>query len=309
MNREKEIIEVTVDDFLENKLRVDRYIAEVLRLCSRSQIQQRNIEVTINGSPARLSKSVYPGDHIMVAFTEPEAPMFAPEPMELDIIYEDSMILVLNKPSGVVVHPAAGNHSGTLIQGILHHCREVIDAFPAETPRPGVVHRLDKDTSGVIIAAKSPEVQSFLSGQFKKRTVSKKYYALVKGRIANGRGTIKTKIARDRRHRKKFSATEAHGKNAETLYKVLKRMETYTLVALKPKTGRTHQLRVHMAHIGHPIFGDAKYGRKDRRFPAAQLMLHSYSLTICTQENEPPRTFRAPLPSHFRKLLHQLLSK
>jgi len=227
--------------------------------------------------------------------------------MALDIRFEDSRVLVINKPAGVVVHPAAGNHTRTLIQGILYHCHEIGQAFPDDALRPGIVHRLDKDTSGVIIAAKTPEAHDFLSDQFKRRAVSKKYYALVKGRMPNNRGTIKTKIARDRQHRKRFAVSTDHGKDAETRFRVLKNFEHYSFISLKPKTGRTHQLRVHMAHAGHPIVGDKIYSRKDNRLPLAPLMLHAYSLTIRTEEGGDPRIFRAPLSRQFRKTLRVFL--
>ena len=280
MNRPRQSLQVTVEDVGTSNLRVDRYIAEHLALFSRSQIHHHDVSIAINGSPAKLSRTVADGDIISISYTDLPEPTYSPEEMDLDILYEDSQVLVVNKPAGVVVHPAAGNHTGTLIQGILFYCKTMKESFPDESIRPGVVHRLDKDTSGVLIAAKTAESREFLSNQFQRKKVKKKYYALVKGRITGVPRLITSHIVRDPHNRKRFTVSEHKGKDAETHITILKAGDNYSFVALRPKTGRTHQLRVHMAHLGHPIVGDSVYGRKDPRVPDARLMLHAYSLAI-----------------------------
>jgi 23S rRNA pseudouridine1911/1915/1917 synthase len=219
--------------------------------------------------------------------------------MVLDILYEDSRVVVLNKPRGMVVHPGSGVRSGTLVQGLLAHAREIAVNFPKEPVRPGIVHRLDKDTSGVIITAKDPESLEYLACQFRGRAVRKVYLAIVKGMPPQLRGTIRGHILRDPRHRKRFVHAETGGKPAETLYKVLSSRDGYSFVVLKPKTGRTHQLRVHMKSVGCPILGDPVYGRKDQSFSQAGLMLHAYSLSLVLPGENQERTFRAPIPPEF----------
>ena len=284
-------------------LRVDRYIAEYLGLFSRSQLRLRNVRVSVNGAAAKLSRHVSSGDRLTITYSELEAPSFAPEKMELDILFENAHVVVLNKSQGRVVHPAAGNHSGTLIQGLLYHNRAIKGAFSPEDVRPGIVHRLDKDTSGVLIAAKNPEVQAYLSNQFRLRQTKKKYFAVVKGNFAIVHGTLNTYIKRDRRQRKKFTVDGSSGKAAETHYQVLKQWKGYAFVSLRPVTGRTHQLRVHMAHIGHPILGDLTYGGKDRTFPDVTLLLHAYALTIRLPPEGKEVSFRAKLPVRFKEML------
>ena len=209
----------------------------------------------------------------------------------------------------MVVHPAAGNETGTLVQALLYHCESLGDAYQDEV-RPGIVHRLDKDTSGVLIAAKHPQAQEFLARQFRKRSVSKKYYAVVKGALRAPAGQIEANIRRNPRHRKQFSTTETGGKAAVTRYRLVHRFGTaYSFVALEPHTGRTHQLRVHLQSIGSPILGDSVYSRVDAQFPEAPMMLHAYALSIIVPGSDTPRTFRAPLPEDFRAIMRGLSAR
>jgi 23S rRNA pseudouridine1911/1915/1917 synthase len=305
--------------------RIDKYLAGLDGLCTRSQLKTALKEILHNGKPVKPSKQVQPGDQIEIRLCEAEAPLYEAEKIDLDILYEDSRVIAVNKPRGMVVHPGSGVRSGTLVQGLLYHAREIADSFPEEKIRPGIVHRLDKDTSGVLVAAKDPQALEFLSNQFRSRAVKKIYLAIVKGRLPESQGSVKGFIRRDTRHRKRFIAAASGGKAAETRYRVLAECGAYSLVRLAPKTGRTHQLRVHMKSLGCPILGDPIYGRRDERFPQAGLMLHAWRLSLSlpgsglqaagfVKPGDPEslgaeqhkRTFRAPLPEDFALLIKEL---
>ena len=290
------------------EMRIDRYLAEFVGIATRNQLKQRLSSLSVNGQPAKLSKLVSFGDRIEFELRSSQIFSFRPEPIKIDIVYEDEKVIVVNKPQGMVVHPAAGNYSGTLVQGLVFHCTDIAKTFDEGEPRPGIVHRLDKDTSGILIAAKNPETQEFLSAQFRKRKTEKKYYALCKGRLNERKGKICTNIARDPRNRKKYCASETQGKPAETYFEVLRLYDEYTFVALRPITGRTHQLRVHLLSKGHPILGDSIYARTDQRYADTTLMLHAYSLKIRLPGSVEPKTFRAPLPERFKRILNALAS-
>ena len=289
-------------------LRLDRFIAENLKLFPRSQIGNHDLKVRVNSKPAKLSRKVAAGDFVEITYTTLEPVSYEPEYMELNILFENQDVIVVNKAQGVVVHPAAGNRSGTLVQGLLYYCRDLRETFEGEEIRPGIVHRLDKDTSGVLIAAKHPRARDQLTSQFRRKKTQKKYYAVVKGRVARAEDTVETYVIRDRRNRKKFTVSDREGKLAVTNYRLIKAWDAYSFLALMPVTGRTHQLRVHMKYLNHPIVGDAAYSRKDGGLPDATLMLHAYSLTIKLPGEETPRTFRAPLPSRFKKTLQAINS-
>lgn len=295
---------VTVETATEAGVRIDRYVADVLGLFSRSQTRVRNLQAAVNGRSARLSHRVRSGDRLTLSYTEPQSTSVRPEPVTLAVLYEDDEVVVVDKPVGMVVHPAKGNYSGTLVQGLLWHLG-ARDEEIGPVGRPGVVHRLDKDTSGVIILAKNPEVQRRLALQFKERSTGKRYLAVVKGTPSREEGRIEGFIARDRRNRKRF-ALSAHGKWSETNYRVLWRQDGFAFLSLYPKTGRTHQLRVHLASIGHPILGDPVYARRDSRFPDVKLMLHAYRLEIQLPASRQKRVFRAPLPERFKRVLTEL---
>jgi 23S rRNA pseudouridine1911/1915/1917 synthase len=311
----------TVDEPVPGGLRLDRYVAEYRGLLSRSQIKSRNLKGKINGKEVKLSRPVKTGDRLEISWAEAEPVNLIPEDIPLDIIYEDSRIAVINKAQGMVVHPGAGNRRGTLANALLFRrlCREGPAnpaAFsPAENPgpfsgdlrnlRPGIVHRLDKDTSGVIITAWDEAALAFLAEQFKSRRVKKSYIALVPGRPGEPEGRIETFIARDSRDRKRFTVSD-RGRIAITRYRVLRSWDSHSLVLLSPKTGRTHQLRVHLRHLGHPITGDPLYGRADPLFPGIGLLLHARSLGITLPDHAEAQTFRAPLPERFRRVIKKL---
>ncbi len=296
---------LTVGAESEAGTRLDKYLSEVARLFTRSQLKRRVVEVRVNDTPAKLSHRLASGDTVEVVYADEETPTVVAEEMSLDILFEDDNVIVVNKPAGMVVHPAAGNWSGTLVQGLAFHIGRLRDQLGVTNIRPGIVHRLDKDTSGVIIAAKNPESQEALARQFRRKSTEKSYVALVKGRVFPIASTIETCIRRDPVHRKRFEATPDSGKPSITDYRVLRQWERHAFVSLKPRTGRTHQLRVHMASIGHPILGDPIYSRPDPDFPEAPLMLHAHRLSITLPSRERV-TFRAPLPQRFKRLLVEI---
>jgi 23S rRNA pseudouridine1911/1915/1917 synthase len=292
----------TIGEPVPQGLRLDRYVAEYLGLLSRSQIKSRAVKAAINGKEVKISRPVKAGDRLELSWAEAEAVNLIPEDIPLEILYEDSRAVVINKPQGMVVHPGAGNRRGTLANALLFRrlCREGVPV-PAERTgdRPGIVHRLDKDTSGVIIAAWDDEALAFLADQFKTRRVKKNYLAVIPGELKDPEGRIETLIGRDSRDRKRF-AVSGTGRIAITRYRVLRSWGHHSLVLLRPKTGRTHQLRVHLRHLGHPVSGDPIYGRPDPRFPDWGLMLHARSLSIVLPGHDEARTFTAPLPERFR---------
>jgi len=290
-------------------IRVDRYIAENLGLLSRSQIKARELKAAINGKETKISRAVKNGDLIELVWKEAEPLNIIPENIPLDIIYEDERTVVINKAQGMVVHPGAGNRRGTLANALYYRRLErriIPDTEPGMGGlRPGIVHRLDKETSGVIIAAYDDEALAFLAGQFKSRKAKKTYFAIVNGIPKEKKGRIETFIARDPKDRKRF-AIAAAGKLALTYYSVIKTWQAHSLVLLRPKTGRTHQLRVHLRYLGHPITGDPLYGFADTLFPQASLMLHAKSLAIILPGEDTERIFKAPLPERFTAMICSL---
>ncbi|MCL2127502.1 MAG: RluA family pseudouridine synthase [Treponema sp.] len=298
----------TVTEIPQGDLRLDRYIAENLCLLSRSQIKARELQANINGREVKISRPVKKGDKIELFWKDPGPVNIIPENIPLDIIYEDNRAVVINKPQGMVVHPGAGNRQGTLANGIYFRrlqCGGFSGGETAAGQRPGIVHRLDKETSGVMIAAYDDEALAFLAGQFKSRKVRKAYIAVVAGIPENKKGRIETLIARDPKDRKRF-AVAARGKAALTSYYVIKTWHTHSLLLLRPKTGRTHQIRVHLRYLGHPVSGDSLYGFSDALFPEASLMLHARSLAITLPGEDEERVFKAPVPERFTRMIRQL---
>jgi 23S rRNA pseudouridine1911/1915/1917 synthase len=304
LSAEHKVLRLEVAEVGSSGCRVDTFIAESLRLFTRSQVRRRISEVRLNGKAVRLSKRVHNGDSVEISYTDAPDTKVEPEAIPLDILYEDTNVLVLSKPQGMVVHPAAGNWSGTLVNALLHHSSGLAGSFPAGAARAGIVHRLDKDTSGVIITAKNPEVLEFLARQFRLRRVGKQYLAVVHGALPQTRGIVENRIGRDPRNRKRFTCLDGPGggKVAVTRYRELGRVGENSLVSLRPRTGRTHQLRVHMAYLGCPIVGDGLYGRNRSADP---LMLHAYRLRLRLPGERRYRTFCAPLPERFRKYFRQ----
>ncbi len=294
--------------------RLDKWLAAQLPDRSRSEIQ-RWIEaglVTRNGRPLKASAQVVPGDQITVAIPPPpEAYEALPEPIPLDVIYEDNDLLVINKPAGMVVHPGAGNQHGTLVNAVLYRCPDLEGV--GGMLRPGIVHRLDKDTSGLIVVAKNDRAHRALQAQFKAREVAKVYLALVYGVVEPPTGEISAPIGRDTRDRKRMAVVpEALGRPAVTRYETLAIYKTasgerLTLLACRPLTGRTHQIRVHLAHIKHPLVGDAVYaGRRKPPIPCPRQFLHAHRLTFRLPATGQEVTFTAPLPPDLQAVLAKL---
>lgn len=286
--------------------RLDLYLADGLGLLSRSQLKSRFLSATVNGKAAKPSRLVKDGDRFVLSLSDVEDRAERAEDLRLSVLYEDANVIVVDKAQGMVTHPAHGNWSGTLANGILGRIRARTGAGrPPE--RAGIVHRLDKDTSGVIIAALNAEAQEYLAAQFRDRSAVKLYLAVVAGQPPSPEGRVDTWLARDPRDRKRFAVSpEGVGKRAVSEWKTLGRAGGYSLLGLRPRTGRTHQLRVHCKHLGCPIVGDPIYARKDPRFAGATLMLHARELRIRLPGEAKARAFIAPLPARFAELLGAL---
>lgn len=279
--------------------RLDLLVSQLKLGLTRSQAQ-RLIDcgkITVNKKESKHGYRIKIGDIISIDIPEPQKIESMPENIPLNIIYEDKDIIVINKPRGFVVHPAPGNYTSTLVNALLYHIKDLSGI--GGKLRPGIVHRLDKDTSGVIVVAKNDKAHNSLARQFKDRTIEKTYVAIVKGRMKSDVGIISENIGRHPVNRKKMSVVAGCGlrvgREAITRYKVLKRFDGYTLVELKPKTGRTHQLRVHLSHIGHPIVGDLTYGGKNDLGVTKQL-LHARELVLIHPVTGKSLKFEASMP-------------
>jgi 23S rRNA pseudouridine1911/1915/1917 synthase len=305
-------IEARVKNASEAGLRLDVFLTAALGTFTRSQWKARLTAVTVNGARARLSRLMKLGDVVNLTYADPPPMGLVAEDLPLTVLYENDDVLVIDKAQGMVVHPGSGNHTGTLVNALLFRYAGIAEGFGAENSRPGIVHRLDKETSGVMIVAKNTRAHEYLAAQFRDRTVRKRYVALVSGEPPSPEGIIEARLVRDPRNRQRFTCTSAGGRSALTRYKVQKRYEAggkgYALVLLAPRTGRTHQLRVHLRHIGVPILGDPLYGRADPINQNATLMLHARSLTIRLPGEETARIFTAPLPPRFWEAIRTIQS-
>ncbi len=290
---------LVVDECTDGK-RIDQALVGRIDELSRSQVLKRLVSVKLAGKPVKPSALVRSGDTLEIELSIPPlSDSLIAQEMDLDIIYQDQDVLVVNKPCGLVVHPAAGNRQGTLANGLLFQLnKEQQDDFDDET-RPGIVHRLDKDTSGVMITAKKQKSLEFLSQQFADRTSRKYYLALGQGRTffqTNQIIDVQGFLARDKQHRQKFCYDEKIGKAAHTVFVVLAQYKNKTLFLVKPRTGRTHQIRVHASKLGVPLCGDVLYGNKDN---AKRLMLHAWQLVVKLPSDKQEHVFTAPVPQEF----------
>jgi 23S rRNA pseudouridine1911/1915/1917 synthase len=289
--------------------RLDAWLAVVHPEHSRARWQEwiRQDRVRVNGVPCKAGHRLKGGEVIEFELPPPAPVELRPEPIELDILFEDDHLLVLNKPPGLVVHPAPGHPGGTLVNALLHHCGPRFSVGGDQ--RPGIVHRLDRDTSGALVVAKTEAALRGLAAQFKNRQVRKEYLALVWGRPVPTEGTIETLLGRHPRQRKKMSARPRAGRPAITHYEIVESLGPVTLLRVRIETGRTHQIRVHLAHRGHPVVGDTQYGRARPGLlsvePARQ-MLHAEHLAFRHPATGADLEFHAPMPPDFRELLRAL---
>ncbi|MCC7353788.1 MAG: RluA family pseudouridine synthase, partial [Anaerolineae bacterium] len=259
--------------------------------------------ITVNGALPKASHQIKAGDYIQVRFPPPVPSTVQPEPIPLRVVYEDSDLLVIDKPAGMVVHPAPGHKAGTLVAAVLAHAPDL--AGIGGTQRPGIVHRLDKDTSGLILVAKNDAAYRYLQDQFKSRSVHKVYLALLEGTPPTERGRVEAPIGRDPRHRQRMAVTMG-GREAVTEYRLVTRYAGYTLVAAEPKTGRTHQIRVHFSWLGHPVVGDAVYGRRASALDCPRQFLHAHRLGFRLPSNGSHVEFESPLPVDLLAVLARL---
>lgn len=301
MNREKYVITENEKD-----LRLDIYIASLNLDISRSMAQKKikNKEVLVNGKEEKESYKLKVGDTVEIILTEPKETKLKSEDIPLDIVYEDEDIIVVNKAKGMVVHPGNGNPEGTLVNAILNHCKGTLSGIGGEI-RPGIVHRIDKDTSGLLVIAKNDKAHINISEQIKNRQVKKIYTALIRGNLPEDRATINMPIGRSIQDRKKM-AVRKDGKEAVTHIEVQKRYQNYTLIKVKIDTGRTHQIRVHMAQIGYPIIGDEVYSNGKNEFGVKGQMLHSTILEFKHPTTNKVMHFEAELPQYFKDVLDRL---
>jgi len=303
-------------------MRLDRFLAVALTDYSRAFLQRaiREGRATVAGEAVKAKRPVKEGDEVRVALPILAEDRLRPEPIPLDIVYEDDDIIAVNKPPHMVVHPSRGHGRGTLANALLHHCRRHLSDTGGPL-RPGVVHRLDRDTSGIILCAKTNRAHASLSEQFKNREIHKEYMAVVRGRMEHDSGEITLPIGRDNREREKMRVDPLTGRPAITLYFVVRRFERFTLVRVTPRTGRTHQIRLHLAALNHPVVADALYGGGDAVGTAELTVpsqaenaeplierqaLHARSITFAHPATGRPMTLTAPLPQDMRRLLDAL---
>ena len=295
-------------EIADSGLRIDKYLSSVNEQLSRSYIQKllKSGLVLVDGKPVKASYQVDEGDVISLDIPEAVEPEIEPENMDLDILYEDQDVILVNKPKGMVVHPAAGHYSHTLVNGLMYHCKDQLSGING-VMRPGIVHRIDMDTTGVIIACKNDMAHNSIAAQLKEHSITRRYQAIVHGVLKDDAGTIEGPIGRHPTDRKKMSINYNNGKSAVTHYKVLKRFRQYTHVECRLETGRTHQIRVHMVSIEHPLLGDLVYGPGKCPIPGLQgQTLHAGVLGFIHPRTGEYMEFTAPLPEYFAKLLNTL---
>lgn len=290
----------------EKGVRLDSYITKKLNDLSRANIQ-RLIEdgnILVNSAKQKISYKVNSGDKIEITIPEPKKIDLKPQDIKVEIVYEDNDIIVVNKPKGLVVHPAVGNPDATLVNAIMNICKDSLSGIGGEV-RPGIVHRLDKDTTGLLIVAKNDKAHINLSEQIKNREVKKIYIALVRGNIPENEATINMPIGRSTKDRKKMAVVK-NGKEAVTHFKVIDRFKNYTLLEIKIDTGRTHQIRVHMAEIGYPVVGDMVYSNGKNEFGVEGQMLHAKSLDFKHPITGKNMHLEAELPKYFKDIIDKL---
>lgn len=290
----------------ENK-RIDTFLNEEISDISRSRIQKliEEEKVLINNKKINKNYKLKKDDLIIVFLEEPKEISIKEENIPLDIIYEDNDIILINKPQNMVVHPGAGNYEGTLVNALMFHCKENLSGINGVL-RPGIVHRIDKDTSGILIVAKNDNAHQKLAIQLANHSMTRIYYAIVTGNLKEDTGTINAPIGRHPTDRKKMAVVNKNSKNAITHYTVLERLKKHTLIKLQLETGRTHQIRVHMAHIGHSLLGDEVYGAKNQPYKLLGQVLHAKVLGFIHPTKNEYMEFETELPEYFNNLINKL---
>ena len=299
-------IEVMQSDI--NK-RIDSFLAEKLESFSRSYIQDliKKGRATVNEKQIKSNYRLREGDIVIMNIPKPEPLEILPENIPIDILYEDEDVILVNKPKGMVVHPAAGHYGGTLVNALLYHCKNNLSGINGVL-RPGIVHRIDMDTTGVLIVCKNDRSHQSIAAQLAEHSITRKYVAIVKGNLKEDEGTVDAPIARSKNDRKKMSVSE-DGKRAVTHYKVLERLNNYTYIECSLETGRTHQIRVHMSHIHHPLLGDIVYGGDKDNMKLKGQCLHAKVFGFIHPVTEEYMEFEAPLPDYFSEILEKLRKK
>lgn len=290
--------------------RIDKCISNYVETLSRSYIQKiiKEGKAYINDEPVKSNYKVRVDDKVQFTIPDCEEPDILPQDIPLDIIYEDKDVLIVNKPKNMVVHPAPGHYEGTLVNAIMYHCHNDLSGINGVL-RPGIVHRIDKDTTGSLIICKNDEAHRKIAEQLKEHSITRKYRAIVYGRISNDEGVVDAPIGRHPTDRKKMAINERNGKPAITHYKVLERFEKYTYIECQLETGRTHQIRVHMTSIGHPLLGDEVYGNAKCPFKLEGQTLHAMTIGFIHPSTNQYVEYEAPLPDYFERLLQILRSK
>lgn len=286
--------------------RLDAFLSERVEGQSRSYIQKliEQEQVLVNGKVSKSNYKLRIDDKVEINIPDPVPLKVKAEEIALNIVYEDEDVIVINKPQGMVVHPAHGNYTGTIVNALLSHCDNLSGINGVM--RPGIVHRIDKDTSGIIVIAKNNDAHVSLSEQLKEHSITRRYNALVEGQLKHGSGTIETLIGRNPKDRKEMAVVARNGKRAVTHYKVLEQFDSFSFIEAQLETGRTHQIRVHMSHIGHPIVGDPLYGYKKQRFETNGQLLHARVLGFVHPRTGEYMEFEADLPDYFEKILDKL---
>ncbi len=293
----------------DNEIRIDKYLSQtelgLSRSAAASLIEAEN--VLVNGKAVNKKHKLMQGDIITVSVPDPVEYEAKAENIPLDIVYEDDYLLVVNKPKGMVVHPAAGNYEGTLVNALLYHCKDSLSGING-VMRPGIVHRIDKDTSGLLIVAKNDFSHALLAEQIKEHSFTREYEAVVFGNLKDDSGTVDAPIGRNPNDRKKMCVTQKNSKNAVTHWEVLERFKSYTYIKCKLETGRTHQIRVHMAYIGHPVAGDPVYGVKKEKTGFEGQCLHARKIGFVHPSSGKYMEFESDLPEYFKNFLKKLMS-
>lgn len=290
--------------------RLDKFIAENIPDVTRSSVVNliESDNVLVNGKKQNKNYKLRINDTVSVDIPEPVEYEAKAENIPLDIVYEDSDLLVVNKPKGMVVHPAAGNYEGTLVNALLYHCKDDLSGING-VMRPGIVHRIDKNTSGLLIVAKNDKAHKHLAEQIKEHSFTREYEAVVWGNIKDDTGTVNAPIGRHPIDRKKMTVTERNSKNAVTHFEVLERLNGYTYIKCRLETGRTHQIRVHMAYLGHPVSGDDVYGVKKEKVNFEGQCLHARKIGFIHPSSGEYMEFTSPLPEYFTKWLNTLRNR